>query len=274
MNNDAFRPDLKRSIFFLLFSMLIQLCMGSSIWQLCNSFEKTKNENKLNLSLMVPLEFEEIIEKEPPKEILHLPEMDDIKPQAVEMAIDEIMPVDPFEVPRIMEQPEIPKIEPAPKKKKKETRKEAPKIVQPEKKEVAVEKIKEPVENTNTVPVSIPAPVPVKEKKEVPQIPPKPTLTKSQLNENSKYLAKVMKIFEKNKTYPKNARATHTEGKIIVSFCIDKEGNTNNVVAKTKNPKILATAAEELVGKSHLPAPPKHWDNSARVELPIMYKLR
>ena len=94
------------------------------------------------------------------------------------------------------------------------------------------------------------------------------------MNENSKYLSKVMKIFDKNKNYPSNARAMHIEGKIIVSFSISKDGKTNNVSAKTKDPRVLASAAEELVRKSRLPAPPSHWDVSAKIELPITYKLK
>ena len=266
--------DIKKSLLFLFLSMTIQLLIGSAIWQLCNNIEKTRNENKLNLDLMVPVEPEEKIEHNLPQEVLHLPEMEDVKLEAVEMTVDEILPVDPFEIPRLMEEPVIPKIEPAPKKKK-EVRKEAPKIIKPEKKEVLVECIKKPEEVvTKEIPVSITTPVPVEEKKQVAQTPSKPVLTKAQLNENSKYLAKVMKIFEKNKVYPTNARATHVEGKIIVSFCIDMNGNTNNVVAKTTNPKVLANAAEELVRKSRLPVPPKHWETSARIELPITYKLR
>ena len=83
-----------------------------------------------------------------------------------------------------------------------------------------------------------------------------------------------MKVFEKNKVYPSSARRSYKEGKIVVSFCIDKNGRTGNVKAKTTEPKVLAEAAEELVKKSVLPPPPAHWDSSAKIELPITYKLR
>ena len=32
-----------------------------------------------------------------------------------QMTVDEILPVDPFEIPRLMEEPVVPKVEPAPK---------------------------------------------------------------------------------------------------------------------------------------------------------------
>ena len=259
--------------FCLLLSFLTQFTIGSFIWTLCNNININRNEKKLNVSLMIPL-LEEEQHQELPKELLHMPEIEETEIKPLEMTMDEILPLDQFEEPRIMEEPVIPKIEPpAPKKKKKEIRKEAPKIVKPEIKEVFVETSK-PIQENIVEPKQVSIPAPVKEKKQIPTASPKPTLTKSQQNENSKYLSKVMKIFEKNKVYPKNARAMHIEGKIIISFRIDKDGKTSDVSAKTKEPKILANAAEELVRKSKLPPPPSHWDTSSKIELPISYKLR
>ncbi len=273
MNKEVFSINFIRGSFCFFLSLVSQFIIGSFIWSLCNNIDYFHEEKKLNLSLIVPIEEQQI--QEPQKEILHMEEIEDNEIKPVEMTLDKILPVDPFEETRLMEEPVIPKPEPAPIKKKKEIRKEAPKIVKPELKEVAVESVKPQQETViETKQVSIQEPVKVEEKKQVPKTVSKPVLTKSQMNENSKYLSKVMKIFEKNKVYPSNARAMHIEGKIIVSFCIDKDGKTNNVSAKTKNPKILATAAEELVRNSRLPAPPSHWDVSAKIELPITYKLR
>ena len=272
MNGEAINLKTHHSFFYLILSFLIQFCIGSSIWSLCSGINADRLEKKLNISLIIPEE--ELIEQKTPQEIVHLPEIEENEIKPLEMTAEEIIPEDPFEQPRIMEVPEIPKEKPLPKKEKKVIRKEAPKIVEPKKEEKPV------VEQTKTEvvqpvkEVSVTAPIPVKEKKQTPVVVSKPVLTKSQVNENSKYLAKVMKIFEKNKVYPSDARLRHLEGKIIVSFCIDKNGNTSSIKAKTANPKILVDAAVELVKKSKLPPPPSHWDISAHIELPITYKLR
>ena len=272
MNNDSLSLKAQNSFIFFILSLFIQLAIGASIWNLCNSINTNKAEKKLNVSLVIPMEEEN--QPEIKKELLKKTEIEENEIKPIEMTLDEILPVDPFEQPRMMEIPEIPKEKPLPKKEKKKIRKEAPKIVEPEKKEV--QKVAEtktevihPVKE-----VSINTSIPVKENKEIPATVNKPVLTKSQLNENSKYLAKVMKVFEKNKIYPSSARRSNTEGKIVVSFCIDKNGKTSKVIAKTSNPKVLAEAAEELVKKTTLPHPPAHWDVSAKVELPITYKLR
>lgn len=265
--------DIIKVVFCFLISFVSQFVIGSFIWSLCNNIDYYPNEKKINLSLIIPLEEQQT--QELPKEILHLPELEQNELKPLEMTVDEILPIDPFEQPRLMEEPVVPKIEKTPPKKKKEIRKEAPKIVKEEIKEVAVETTKPTQEVVvESKPVSLPVSVQVNEQKQIPSVVPKPILSKSQLNENSKYLSKVMKIFEKNKLYPNNARAMHIEGKIIVSFCIDKTGKTSSIAAKTKNPKVLSEAAEDLVRKSKLPAPPSHWDSSAHIELPITYKLR
>ncbi len=250
----------------------MQLAIGASIWNLCNSINTNKAEKKLNVSLIIPLE--EQIQPEIKKEFLQKPEIEENEIKPVEMTLDEILPVDPFEQPRVMEIPEIPKEKPLPKKEKKKIRKEAPKIVEPEKKEVVEVTESKPEVARPVKEVSVTAPIPLQEKKQIPATVSKPVLTNAQINENSQYLAKVMKVFEKNKVYPFSARRSHTEGKIVVSFCIDKKGKTSDVKAKTTKPKVLADAAEELVKKSLLPSPPVHWDVSAKVELPITYKLR
>lgn len=272
MNSDVVNIKTYHSFFYFILSFLIQFCIGSTIWTLCSRVDSDRLEKKLNISLIIPEE--EQIEQKPLQEIVHLPEIEENEIKPVEMTVDEIMPVDPFEQPRIMEMPEIPKEKPLPKKEKKVIRKEAPKIVEPKKEEKTVveqpkTEVVKPVET-----VSIQAPLPVKEKKQTPAIVSKPVLTKAQIDENSKYLAKVMKVFEKNKVYPSSARRNNKEGRIIVSFCIDENGRTSKVKAKTAEPKVLAEAAEDLVRKSVLPFPPKHWDFSAKVELPITYKLR
>ncbi|MBQ2593119.1 MAG: energy transducer TonB [Candidatus Riflebacteria bacterium] len=272
MNSEAINIKTQHSFFYLVLSFLIQFCIGASIWTLCNSINTERLEKKLNVSLIIPEDEhkEQIIKQE----IIHLPEIEENEINPVEMSIDEIIPVDPFEQPRIMEMPEIPKEKSLPKKEKKQIRKEAPKIIEPKKEEKPLveqpkTEIVKPVES-----ISVQTPLPVKEKKQAPTVVTKPILTKAQVNENSKYLAKVMKIFEKNKVYPSDARVRHVEGKIVVSFCIDKNGKTSSIKAKTVNPKILADAAVDLVKKSKLPPPPAHWDVSAHIELPITYKLR
>jgi TonB family protein len=272
MNSEAINIKTQHSFFYLILSFLIQFSIGSSIWSLCSSVNTDRVEKKLNVLLIQPQEEQ----KEPiiKQEIIHLPEIEEKEINPIEMTIDEIVPVDPFEQPRIMEMPEIPKEKPLPKKEKKVVRKEAPKIVEPKKEERPVTEQTKTEVAKQVEPVSVQTPVPVKEKKQVHPVVTKPVLTKSQINENSKYLAKVMKIFEKNKIYPSDARVRHIEGKIVVSFCIDKNGNTSSIKAKTTNPKILADAAVELVKKSKLPPPPSHWDVSAHIELPITYKLR
>ena len=272
MNTNRANINLQNTLVYFALSVFIQFAIGASIWNLCNSINANKTEKQINVSLILPME--EQIQLELNKELLQKPEIEENEIKPIEMTLDEILPVDPFEQPRLMEIPEIPKEKPLPKKEKKQIRKEAPKIVEPEKKEVqevteTKSEVVQPVEE-----VSVTAPTPVKEKKQVQTTVSKPILTKAQVNENSKYLAKVMKIFEKNKVYPSDARLRHLEGKIVVSFCIDKNGNTSSIKAKTANPKILAEAAVELVKKSKLPPPPSHWDISSHIELPITYKLR
>jgi outer membrane biosynthesis protein TonB len=272
MNSDLHNFELKNRLLFFLISLFMQFFIGSTIWKLCSITNKVRDEKTLNISLIMPVGDE--IKQELPKDIIHLPELDNNEIIQKEMSVEEIIPDNPFEMPRLMEEPVIPKIEPTPKKKKKEIRKEAPKIVKQEVKEVFEETTKPNEVVEETKPVTITTSVTIEKKQQISTTQPRPVLTKAQINENSKYLSKVMKIFEKNRVYPKNARFSHTEGKIIVSFCIDKNGNTSKVVAKTKEPKILSLAAEELVKKSKLPPPPAHWETSSHIELPITYKLR
>ena len=272
MNSVFIKFKAQQVFFYLTISFLMQFFIGSSIWTLCSSINTDRIEKKLNISLVIP--DEEQIAQKMPQEITHLPEIEEQEIKQVEMTVDDIIPVDPFEQPRLMEIPEIPKEKPLPKKEKKKKRKEAPKIIEPKKEEIPVVD-EQKVNVTQPVkPVSVQTTIPEKEKKQVITAISKPVITKAQINENSKYLAKVMKIFEKNKVYPSDARFRHIEGKIVVSFCIDKNGNTSNIKAKTVKPKILADAAVELVKKSKLPAPPAHWEVSAHIELPITYKLR
>ena len=94
------------------------------------------------------------------------------------------------------------------------------------------------------------------------------------MNENSKYLAKVMKILEKGKKYSEEARRRNLEGKIIVSFSITREGKTERVKAKTLVPKELADSAEKLIRDAKLPAPPSSWPVGSLVEIPISYKIK
>ncbi len=266
--------EIKNKFFFLILSVFIQLFLGAFVWKFCTNVNSNKEENKLNLSLIVPLE-EEVV-KEPIREILHLPEQDNTEIKPIEMSLEEIIPIDPFNKPMINEMSEIPKLEPIQKNKKKEIRKEAPKIIKEEKKEEIIEVASNSssIDYVKTETVSVPIEIPVKKEKQIPVKQTVKTLTKAQQNETSKYLSKIMKIFEKNKKYPDKARVNHIEGKILVSFCIDNSGRTSNVKANTQEPSILAKAAEELVKKSVLLNPPKHWNINSRIELPIIYKLK
>ena len=107
MNSEAINIKTQHSFFYLVLSFLIQFCIGASIWTLCNSINTERLEKKLNVSLIIPEDEhkEQIIKQE----IIHLPEIEENEINPVEMSIDEIIPVDPFEQPRIMEMPEIPK---------------------------------------------------------------------------------------------------------------------------------------------------------------------
>ena len=252
----------------------MQLCLGAFIWELCTNINNRREENKLNLALIVPIE-EEVVQ-ETIKEVMLLPEPEPQEMQPNEMALDEIIPIDPFEQPMIIEKPVIPKEEPKPQKKPKAIRKDSPKIVKEEKKEEIVEELPKHSDQVinETKSVSLPTEQHQKEAKPIPVKRISKPLTQRQQNENSKYLAKIMKIFEKNKVYPVNARFNHIEGKILISFCIDESGKTSKITVITKNPAILADAAEEIVKKAKLPPPPKHWDIKNRIELPINYNLR
>lgn len=233
---------------------------------MCSETGVTPDNKLLNIVLSNPIQEPKLEES---KELINLPEEKiDFVGEPIDFQSDEILPDNPFLNEKQEEKPVIPeKIIKKEKKKEKPTEKVIPlkkELVMPEvvtsvKDSTKIER-PETAENKNTAVEQVSTS--------------KTVLTKEQQDENSKYLAKVLKIFEKNKKYPSEARKRNLQGKIIVAFSIGTDGTTSNVVAKTVTPEQLANAAEELVRKTKLPSPPEHWKSSAIIELPIVYKLR
>lgn len=249
--------------FFL--GLLAQFLVCTMLWQFCCCNEKNLENKRLNVQLILPVdEIEEPLDRKS----LFKDEEENLEMLQTLQEPELIIPDDPFEQQPIMEKPVIPETPKPEIKKKKIVKQETKKveIVNPEPK---------PVEITETQP-AIPVPQEVKKVQTEPKTAaaPKPVLTKAQINENSKYLSRVMKIFEKNKKYPENARRRHLEAKIIVAFAITKDGRTENVKARTATPKELADAAEQLIKDAKLPTPPSCWPIGASVEIPISYKIK
>lgn len=253
------------SSFTLALGLQFFLCV--SIWHFCGSINNFPEIKKLNLSLISPSpeEIPMIVENN-----IIVKEENFIEPiiEPTALEIEKVLPEDPFEVPMKMDIPVIPKpVEkkiPKPKPVAKKIEVPKPKVVETVSENI---EIKEQLQ----VPSSM---VSKAESSERAVSNAKVILTKSQLDENSKYLTKVMAIFSKNKTYPPEARRQHMEGKIMISFAISKDGRTERVKAKTSQPKLLVTAAEELIKNSKLPKPPKSWLFDYIIEIPISYKLR
>lgn len=261
------KTESARSMVVLLLSFSAQFIVCTLIWKFCYGNDINVHSRQMNVQLILPVD--EVDEFTIQKK--------SIEPEEVQLEMiqklhetEQIIPENPFETPLKMEKPVI--IE-----KKKPEVKEKPVARKPEEKKVIdkpVEPLKDIVAEVKTVvPVGQPSEMPVEEKRQTVSAP-KPVLTKAQMNENSKYLAKVMKILEKGKKYSEEARRRNLEGKIIVSFSITREGKTERVKAKTLVPKELADSTEKLIRDAKLPTPPASWPIGSLVEIPISYKIK
>ena len=255
-----------RFIATLLLSVSAQFIICTLLWNFCCS-NASLPDRKLNVQLIIPFEAPEEIPIQ--KSLL---KQDEEKIEMIQKLheSEQIIPENPFEQPMKLDKPVI--IEKTkPEVKKKQALKQEP-VKQVEK--LPETKPINPVpEKPKDIQTSLPEPTKAVQETKAPAVT-KPVLTKAQQNENTKYLAKVMQILEKNKRYSEAARKRNLEGKIIVAFAITSDGKTEKVKAKTTSPRELADAAEQLIKSAKLPAPPSSWPAGSLVEIPINYKIK
>lgn len=115
--------------------------------------------------------------------------------------------------------------------------------------------------------------------KEEPQIvePPKPTISQKEIqNAKDVYLAKLRKVIEEKKTYPKNAKRLGQSGVIHVKFTILRDGTITNIqITQTSSFEILNNATLNLlkeIAKTE-PFPKELSDDTMVIILPIEYSL-
>lgn len=161
---------------------------------------------------------------------------------------------------------------PKPVEKPKPTPKEEPKIEQ--KVVTQKEAVAEPK-------FEVAEPTPQKETpKEEPQVvasPPKPTISAEEIqNAKDTYLAKLRKVIEEKKTYPKNAKRLKQSGVVHVRFTLLRDGTIKNTqVAQTSSFEILDNATLNLlkeIAKTE-PFPKELSDDTMVIVLPIEYSL-
>lgn len=178
------------------------------------------------------------------------------------------------EEPKPIEKPKpILKEEPKPKpvKKPKPIPKEEPKIEQ--KVVVKQESVAEP-EFVVSEPI-----IQNETPKEEPQIvvPTTPTISQEEIqNAKDVYLAKLRKVIEEKKRYPKNAKRLKQSGVVHVKFTLLRDGTIQNAqIAQTSSFEILDSATIALlqaIAKTE-PFPKELSDNEMIIILPIEYSL-
>ena len=96
----------------------------------------------------------------------------------------------------------------------------------------------------------------------------------SQLDNDNPVIQDIVKLIEKNKIYPKNARLRNIEGDVKVAFCISEEGYlTGDVtVIEATAPVILQKAAVESVSKAFR-KPFKKLPQNLDLQITIRYSL-
>lgn len=88
------------------------------------------------------------------------------------------------------------------------------------------------------------------------------------------YLARVARLFEKNKRYPEIARKKNIKGVVALKFYISAEGNVTSCKAINEPDELLANAATDLVKRLRLPKPPRGWEADRPVIYQIKYNIR
>ena len=260
--------------FGLLGSLAIQIGIVMVLSRMFTEFNRSSDYKKMTVSLVLP-KIEETVSK---AEVVHKAlidkTFDEHKLQKAENIMDRIVPDDPFESIKKIEKPVIPIAAITKAKEKKQTRIKADQNAAPLVVDKAVDKEANIISEPKDEVIENNSPDVKKETKEEKPVQKKPVLTKRQLDANSNYLSKVMRVFEKNKKYPSEARKRHMVGTIVVAFAIGKDGSTGRVKAKTLEPPLLVAAAEELIKNSRLPKPPDSWPVGALIEIPIKYSIK
>ncbi len=186
------------------------------------------------------------------------------------LRVEEPKKEEPKPVEKPIEKPK-PKPKPKPIEKPKPIPKEEPKI---EQKVIAQqESVAEPK-------FEVAEPTPQKETpKEEPQVvvPPEPTISQEEIqNAKDAYLAKLRKVIEEKKTYPKNAKRLRQSGVVHVKFTLLRDGKIQNIqITQTSSFKILDNATLNLlqnIAKIE-PFPKELSDATMVIVLPIEYSL-
>ena len=235
--------------------------------------EKTEPEKKSEpvIDKLDPMieELNPIDELEPVLEKIE-PVFDDLKPIIEEQEqIKEIMPVlEEIKPKKIVNKPKSKPVikKPEPKLQKQEV-KPVEKVIEKNTEEIPTQTISEKKQSEVVdTPVSVtetPAEI----------IKPKQPLAKLG-KEADRYMARLAKLFEKNKKYPENARRKHISGIVTLKFYIDLEGKVSNCKVINDSHELLSASAIELVTKLKLPKPPSDWEADRPIIFNINYNLR
>jgi len=92
----------------------------------------------------------------------------------------------------------------------------------------------------------------------------------------NKYLLKLKRLIEKNKTYPNSAKRLRQMGKVYLSFTILKNGKISNVqITKNSNFKKLNKAALEIMAKIQKfePIPNELNKSTWNITVPVVYQI-
>jgi protein TonB len=100
-------------------------------------------------------------------------------------------------------------------------------------------------------------------------ITPKPVIT-----DFTEYLEQIRLIIGKAKKFPRQARRRNIQGQVNLRFSINSNGKAQNLKVMNQPHKLLLNAAKNLIEKTNFPAPPKGWQESFEIEIPIMYRVR
>lgn len=100
--------------------------------------------------------------------------------------------------------------------------------------------------------------------------------TANEQNLEAEYLAKVKRLIEQNKDYPKTAKRLNQSGKVYVKFIITKDGEIKNcIIEKSSQFESLDKASLETLMKiANFEAIPKELNRSSwEITVPISYQI-
>jgi len=98
-----------------------------------------------------------------------------------------------------------------------------------------------------------------------------PQINRKKLQQH--YLARIMRLIKRHKSYPYSARKRHMEDHILISFTVDLHGVPSHIQIHGKH-TLLERASRQAI-RASLPFPPipKALGNNVRIEFTMQYQL-